>query len=95
MSPSVSCLSLWLHGVLVVALFGAAPSSFAAETSKQRHAAILARALSYELTLEQRAGPSVGIAVVYDPGNAASEANADEWLYAVKGLSLCTEIEGP
>jgi YfiR/HmsC-like len=57
------------------------------ESSKKRHAAVLARVLSYELTLEDRVGESIGFAVVYKSGDAASEANADDWLQALAELS--------
>lgn len=57
-----------------------------AEPAKAREAAVLARVLSYELTLDERAGDAVGIAIVYKAGNAASEANADAWFQAFVGL---------
>jgi hypothetical protein len=63
------------------------------EAPKTREAAVLARVLSYELTLEERAGDAVGIAVVYKPGNAASEANAEAWYQAFVALSA-TRIKG-
>ena len=71
----LACLlaSLWLCGP--------------ARASKARNAAILARVLSFELTLEERAGASVVVAVVYKRGDPRSEANADEWLDALKSLS--------
>ena len=53
---------------------------------KNRHAAILARVLSYELTLEERAGDSLGIAIVYDASNPGSIANADDWFRAFQDL---------
>lgn len=58
----------------------------AAEPAKAREAAILARVLSYELTLDERAGDAVGIAVVYKVGNAASEANAEAWYQGLMSL---------
>jgi hypothetical protein len=70
------------------------------ESPRSRQAAILARILSYELTLEERAGDSVGVAVVYRSGDLQSRANADEWLQAfqeigpinVKGRPLVVEL---
>src|SRR5262249_52712736 len=59
----------------------------AVDAGKTREAAVLARVLSYELTLEERAGDAVGVAIVYKRGDAASEANADEWLRALGELS--------
>ena len=55
--------------------------------SKARHAAILARVLSYELTLDERAGDSVEIGIVYRDGDPTSRANADEWLRALQDLA--------
>jgi hypothetical protein len=57
------------------------------ESSKKRHATILARVLSYELTLEDRAGDTVGIAVVHHRDDAISEANADDWLQGLGELA--------
>jgi hypothetical protein len=57
------------------------------DTTKRKQAAIMARVLSYELSLLDRAGDSVGIGVVYKPGNAQSEANAADWLQALDELS--------
>jgi hypothetical protein len=56
------------------------------ESSKSQHAAILARVLSYELTLEERAGNSVDVAVVYRRDDPTSEANADDWVLALTDL---------
>lgn len=58
-----------------------------AHASKSRNAAILARVLSFELTLDERVGASVGVAVIYKRGDPRSEANADEWLAALRSLS--------
>jgi hypothetical protein len=58
----------------------------AAQATKTRRATILARALSYELTLEERVGATVGVAVLYKKGDRASEANADEWIEAFREL---------
>jgi hypothetical protein len=63
------------------------------EAPKTREAAVLARVLSYELTLEERAGDAVGIAVVYKPGDVASEANAEAWYQALVALGS-TRIKG-
>jgi hypothetical protein len=68
--------------LLAVLVTGAHP-----ESSKARHASILARVLSYELTLEERAGDSVEIAVVYRSDVPTSEANADDWLLALAELT--------
>jgi hypothetical protein len=57
------------------------------ETAKSRHAAILARILAYELSLEDRAGDSVGVVIVYLPGDPISKANADGWLQAFHDLA--------
>lgn len=59
----------------------------AADGSKSRQAAILARVLSYELTLDARAQDSVGLAIVYKAGDAASETNAQQWYAAAQELS--------
>jgi hypothetical protein len=56
-------------------------------SSKTRNVTILARALSYELTFEERVGESVGVAVIYKSKDAASEANADEWMQALGELA--------
>jgi YfiR/HmsC-like len=58
-----------------------------AEAAKNRNAAILARVLSFELSLDERVGPSVGVAVVYKSGDRLSEANADEWMQGLRELS--------
>jgi hypothetical protein len=57
------------------------------EATKARNAAILARALSFELTLDERVGPTVTVAVIYKGGDRKSEANADEWIDAFRGLA--------
>jgi hypothetical protein len=72
--------------VLFAALLG---GGMPTESLKGRHAAILARVLSYELTLEERAGDSVQVAVVYRRDDAVSEANADEWL---QGLTVLGSV---
>ena len=58
------------------------------ETPKNRHAAILARILSYELTLEERVGDSLGVAIVHRPDDPVSTANADEWARAFRDLAF-------
>jgi hypothetical protein len=58
-----------------------------ADAAKTRNAAILARALSFELTFDERVGPTVVIAVIYKRGDRRSEANADEWIEAFRGLA--------
>jgi hypothetical protein len=77
------CLQRFLGAALTVALTTAA----AGDTGKARDAAVFARVLSYELTLEDRAGDAVGVAVIYKQGDAASEANAEEWYKALSDLS--------
>ena len=77
------CVWRYLWTGLVVSVLAAAP----AQAAKDRNAAILARVLSFELTLDERVGPSVGVAVIYKRGDAQSEANADEWLRAFRELS--------
>ena len=59
----------------------------AAQANRSRNAAILARVLSFELTLEERAGGSVVVAVIYKRGDARSEANANEWLEGLHSLA--------
>jgi hypothetical protein len=73
-----------LVGTILMAMLlpGARP-----ESPKSRHAAILARVLSYELTLDERAGESVAIAVIYRRDDPMSEANADEWLQGLAEIA--------
>ena len=52
-----------------------------------RHASVIARVLSYELTLEERVGDSVGIGIVYRPGDPVSAGNADDWVRAFQDLA--------
>jgi hypothetical protein len=80
--PLVALLSL----VLIAASEG---------STKARHAAVLARVLSYELSLEERAGASVEIAIIYRPGDAASEANANEWMTALQGILPVNVVNRP
>jgi hypothetical protein len=85
-------LRLPTRGLCSWRLFGAAlflslltgPGAVAAKT---RNAAILARVLSFELTLDERVGASVGIAVLYKRGDKVSEANADDWFQSLSALS--------
>jgi hypothetical protein len=65
----------------------AALPSAAADSGRDREAAIVARVLSYERSLEARAGTSVDIAVVFKAGDANSEANARSWLQGFASLS--------
>jgi YfiR/HmsC-like len=69
-----------LRHFIGVALLATLLSGAHTEAPKSRHAAIVARVLSYELTLDERAGQSVEVAVVYRRDDAASESNADEWV---------------
>jgi YfiR/HmsC-like len=82
-------LESWLRRAVVAVALLVVPLlvGAAGEPSKNRHAAILARVLSYELTLEERVGDSIGVAVIYKRGDAASEANADDWLQGLAELS--------
>jgi hypothetical protein len=73
--------------LLCAAIFISLLTAAAGESSKRRNAAILARVLSYERTLEQRMGDAVGVAVVYKRNDRASEANADDWFVALDELS--------
>jgi hypothetical protein len=59
----------------------------ASESGKSRESAVLARVLSYELTLEDRVGDEVGVAVVFKQGDVQSEAIADEWFRGLSELS--------
>ena len=73
--------------ILLVAVALAASRAFAADAGVELHATILARVLSNELTLEERAGDDIGIAVVYRPGDGVSETSAGEWMKALDALS--------
>lgn len=55
-------------------------------TSTAQRAAVLARALSYEQTLERRAGKRVDILLVHD-GTASTRGTADQWNAAFASLS--------
>lgn len=82
------CFRAWTGPLVGAALLAwVLPGSAAVSAPKQRHAAILARALSYELSLDERAGASVGVAIVYKPGHAASEKNANDWYAALSELT--------
>jgi hypothetical protein len=63
------------------------PPLAAEDSTKSRSAAIFARVLSYELTLEQRVGEDIGVVIVYKKGDSASQATADEWHRALSELS--------
>jgi hypothetical protein len=71
-----------MAGLIMLFLTGAKGDS-----TKKRPAVILGRVLSYELTLEDRVGDSVGIAVVYRRDDQTSEANADDWIQGLAELS--------
>jgi hypothetical protein len=73
--------------LFVAALFLSLLMGPGAVAAKTRNAAILARVLSYELTLDERVGPSVGVAVLYKRGDKVSEANADDWFQALSALA--------
>ena len=77
----------------VVSLAGAwtavaLPRAAAAAGTKStaRKAAILARALSYERSLPERAGSSVGLTVVYNPSSSSSKNEAEAWARAFGSL---------
>jgi hypothetical protein len=72
---------------LAAALVFGSVTGAVGDSPKARSAAVLARVLSYELTLEDRVGDSVGVAVIYKAGDAQSEANANEWYRALADLS--------
>ncbi len=73
---------------LAIALvLGVLTSAAQMESPRYRQAAILARVLSYELTLEERAGESVGVAIVYRRGDPVSKTNADDWMHAFAELA--------
>jgi len=69
--------------VLIVGLL----TGLSKESSKKRQVNILARVLSYELTLEERMGDRVGIAVVYRRDDPVSEASADDWMGGLAELA--------
>ena len=81
-----SSLNQWRRRSLGIGLLLSLLTVQTAEASKNRNAAILARVLSFELSLDERVGPTVGVAVVYKPGDRLSEANADEWLQGLAEL---------
>jgi hypothetical protein len=86
----MAMLDLGMHArrrFAAMGLLAALLAAWPAQAAKARNAAILARALSYELTLEERVGPTVTIAVIYRRGTALSETNADEWMDAFRSLS--------
>jgi hypothetical protein len=72
---------------LLLAVSLTAASAFATDAGTTLNATILARVLSYELTLEERAGENIGIAVVYKAGDAESETSAIDWVRALDELS--------
>jgi hypothetical protein len=80
-------IRFYLGRALSVVLIAGFLTGLSKESSKKKHASILARVLSYELTLEERAGDRVGIAVVYKRDDAASEANADDWMQGLVELA--------
>lgn len=71
-------------GLALLVMLLASP---AAQAAKGRSAAVLARVLSFELSLDERVGPSIGVAVVYRRGDPVSESNADDWIQAFAQLS--------
>jgi hypothetical protein len=85
--PGLSVSRPCLRRLIGAAVLASLLTPATAEASKDRNAAILARVLSFELTLDERVGPSVGVAVIYKRGDPHSEANADEWFSALAGLS--------
>jgi YfiR/HmsC-like len=83
----VRALAAHAQRFVMAAILCAFVSGADMESPRHRHAAILARIMSYELTLEERAGESVGIAIVYRPGDAVSKTNADDWQRAFQELA--------
>jgi hypothetical protein len=67
--------------VLCVAVARTAPASAEGESLRQRHAAILFKALSYDDKLVERAGPEMVVAVVYRAGGTDA-AEAEAWYQA-------------
>jgi len=84
-----------LRSAIGAALIVTLPSAVTGQSTKSRQAIILARALSYELTLEERMGDAVAIAVVYRRDDVASEANAEDWFQALAQLSSFTIKDQP
>jgi hypothetical protein len=71
-------------GLCVLFMTAVAPEA-AAEAPTLRRATVVARALSYERTLEGRVGRTVGFAVVFKPG--AGDKCANDWMAAFGALS--------
>jgi hypothetical protein len=84
---SLAILGLCIRRLLDAAVFMSLLMGSSAQASKTRNAAILARVLSFELTLDERVGPSVGVAVLYKRGDKVSEANAEDWFQALSAMS--------
>jgi hypothetical protein len=84
--PRTSVLSALAGGAVALAIFLASSVTGAADATPATRAEVLTRVLSYERGLEDRVGPSVVLAVVYEPGDVASESAADTWLSAFKAL---------
>src|SRR5688500_13147813 len=84
-----------LHHAVGAALSVILPLAAKGESTKERQALIFARVLSYELTLDERVGAAVGIAVVYRYDDALSEANAEDWYQGLTKLSSFTIMDRP
>lgn len=76
-----------VHHLVIAAILCVFVMGAQGDTLKGRHAAILARILSYELTLEERVGDSLGIAIVCRLDDDESTNDADEWLRAFRDLA--------
>jgi hypothetical protein len=73
-------------------------SSFAANEERMpsaRFAAILGRLLTYDSSLQSRAGRDIGIAVLYRRGNAQSLAEANEVFDQIRALEGGKTLELP
>lgn len=75
-------------GLLLATLF--AGSAFAARIPVDKSAPILIRALAYDRDLKNRAGPSVTLAVVYNPSSPTSVSESNTALAAFKQLESLT-----
>jgi hypothetical protein len=81
-SANVACSRRFLVGLVLCVYGGQIPTAGAdAESLRQRHAAILFKALSYDDKLVERAGPEMVVAVVFRPGGTDA-AEAEAWYQA-------------
>jgi hypothetical protein len=75
------------HAKAALALLLALCSSFARADDPGKRALVLAKALSYERRLAETKGSSVGIAVLYAEGDAASQASAQRWVQSFAAVA--------